>query len=887
MTTLKTRRTRLLSQSIAAVLFTGVSAVAMSQTMTLQNNQLQISAGSGTTFSNQTPTISSAGVVATISDVPTTDGVGIPSFNFTIVPDNVGNGTYDFRVAVVFVDASVPNRRMEAEIETITLNVQGGVITGTIPNQTMRVLGRNGAGTLQVDINVTNQATNGPVTVTGGTVSLNAANLISRIRSSHNLFDTVILAEFNQPATYDYRIVVQQKPTQTIQFGTGTTFNDFPMVKAAGGGCSGDCVVNTDAFDLGPGGTKELAADYTSAYTVTGRFNVKTVTSGDGGGGGGGGTPTPTPSPSATASPTATPTPTPSPSATASPTATPTPTPSPSATASPTATPTPTPSPSATASPTATPTPTPSPSATASPTATPAATITTPPAGTSQLTTTVSNLTGQIPAGAAPITGTLATSIVNAFSDSTALSNTAVLQAASLTTTAALTTLTSITSGLDLAGTAQQRGVAIDTTAAASTIDNVASVIAAITGSRTLTPSDVREINTVSLNALTSASLLITDSTSSGGTKPTTASILAVVQASSNILAEASKASGAVVSPALAAQVTQLATIAVDSVISNLSADVRANADLTTNAGVQAFLRSNPVVLNIALEASVALPANATITVAGQQLTRAQIVALTLSGGGTTQQVTGGLSFLSATTAYTVTTDSVTGNMTLSSATEKYVAAAPQSRLVPASVPGGISYLPDGTAVLVGNGVATELAPTAFDSAGFRNAVTAAGYQLTYRDNGTVSIALANNERFSGAFAFDNLGTASACGSIGIASPTGNPASAGYSFTVVCANGPQQRVTPIADSEAFYTSISDAGLNVSTDRNTGIVTILTIGKLKPSFFVTPLTSADTTYFNANKNSRGVAFRSKDANGDGRLDYDVITATGVQLFYGMP
>lgn|GEM_PF-5071849 len=662
---------------------------------------------------------------------------------------------------------------------------------------------------MTVNIDVNNASTNGPVTVSGGTVSLNATNLISEIRASHNLFDTIILSEYNQPATYDYRIVVQQTGSsngQTLQFGTGTTFNDFPMVKAPGGGCTGDCVANTTAFDIAlpsPATPNFFASDYTSAYTVTGRFNVVTVSSG-----GGGGAATPTPTPSATP---------------------------------------------------------------AGPTA-------------EQLASTNTQLSTQL--NSAPTTGPLPTELVtaitNALSSSAGTSQDAATQVTSQPTATALNTLTTINNTLNLAGTAAERGAAVSTTSAATTIGNLATAIGALSTSRSLSTEEVAQVNTLVTNTLASATKLVS------GTGTTTESILQVVKASSDILAKAAAASGAAVSTTLVTQVTQLAAAAVSSVITKLPATVTQNVPLTTTTQVQDFLRANPAVLDVALEAAAVLPSDAKITIGGAQLTVAEILALNLGGGGgTAGGIASGLNFLTATSGYTVTTDSVTGNMTLVSATEKYVAAKPQSRLVPASIPNGISFLADGTALLVGNGVATELAPTAFDSNGFKNAVSAAGYQLTYRDNGTVSIALTNNERFSGAFGFDNLGAASSCGSIGITSPTGSPATASYAFTVVCANGPRQRVTPIPDATAFYSSVADAGLNISTDRNTGIITIATVGKLKPSFFVTPLSSADTTYLNANKNSRGVAFRSKDANGDGRLDYDVITADGVQLFYGMP
>ncbi|MCP5357174.1 MAG: hypothetical protein H7A06_03410, partial [Pseudomonadales bacterium] len=146
---------RILSQSILAALMVVSGSSALGQTVTLQNDQVQISGGSGTTFSAQSPTISSLGEVQTVVDVPTTNGVGIPSFSFNMVPNALNDGTYTYKVAVVFQQVDT-QRRMEAEISNLQLTVSGGVITnGTIPGgQNMRVLGRNNAGTLQVQVNV-------------------------------------------------------------------------------------------------------------------------------------------------------------------------------------------------------------------------------------------------------------------------------------------------------------------------------------------------------------------------------------------------------------------------------------------------------------------------------------------------------------------------------------------------------------------------------------------------------------------------------------------------------------------------------------------------------------------------------------------------------------
>lgn len=68
----------LLGQIAVAGLLTIASTLASAQSFTLLNNQLQISGGSGTTFSSQSPTISAAGVVGTIIDVPSTNGGGHP-----------------------------------------------------------------------------------------------------------------------------------------------------------------------------------------------------------------------------------------------------------------------------------------------------------------------------------------------------------------------------------------------------------------------------------------------------------------------------------------------------------------------------------------------------------------------------------------------------------------------------------------------------------------------------------------------------------------------------------------------------------------------------------------------------------------------------------------
>ena len=483
------------------------------------------------------------------------------------------------------------------------------------------------------------------------------------------------------------------------------------------------------------------------------------------------------------------------------------------------------------------------------------------------------------------VTPEIATQVNNAIDNSATLASNTATQIANGTvgTGVALTTLTTVSKSIELAGTATQKAGAIDTSKVASTITNLASSLEAINtkasaaGGTALTTAEKTAVNDLVTKVVQDASNLIATGASS-------ANILSVVNASIKVIAQGAKANGGVTAEVVT-QVKTLTEKAVSGVIKNLSTTQLAGADTSTPAGLKALMVANPSVLEVALAASANLPAGTSVSIGGVSLTVEEILALNLGGAGQTAGLQGGFNFQAATTGFTVTTDSTTGNMTLSNGTEKYVAANPVSRLVPDSVPEGISYLANGTAVLVGNGVATELAPTAFDQTAFSNAVTSAGFQVTYRSNGSISIALAGNERFSGAFAYDNLGTATSCGAVSVTAPTGNPAAADYAFMVKCADGVTQRVTPIADNASFYATLANADLNASTNRNTGVITIKTVGSFKPSFFVTPLSLTDTTFYNANKNADGIAFRASDKNGDGKTDYEVLSADGVQVLYG--
>jgi hypothetical protein len=234
-----------------------------------------------------------------------------------------------------------------------------------------------------------------------------------------------------------------------------------------------------------------------------------------------------------------------------------------------------------------------------------------------------------------------------------------------------------------------------------------------------------------------------------------------------------------------------------------------------------------------------------------------------------------------------VRVDSITNQVTISLPGETYVGTVAGVRAVPASVPTGVRFNADGSALIINRGFAIEIAPAPIDLVKFVNAVERAGFPFRMSSNGLITLQVGSGERFSGAFAYDNLTgrDLSTCGALSFTEPTGALNSAGYAFGVRCANGASQRVVPFIESASFEDSVRAFGLTPSTDRNTGFVTIPTVGVFKPNFFVLQRTPAEQAFYTANKDSFGNAVQYLDANGDGKLDVRLITATGTQLLFG--
>ena len=477
----------------------------------------------------------------------------------------------------------------------------------------------------------------------------------------------------------------------------------------------------------------------------------------------------------------------------------------------------------------------------------------------------------------------------------------------------ALSALNTLDKTLTVTGSVQQQGGQVTSTAVVSSLGNVANVFNAMSSREgTLTTTQKQNVQKITDSTVgNSANMIRTTSTN--------AELIDLVAAASAVINAAASA-GAELTPELATKTEQLVTKAIKTGIASFSAGMNTDDPVL----VENLLRTNPDALEFAVAASVAVTsrikadsnaistelsnrgvsasvsaglttvldavANTNgVTVGGVSATDALLSALSqfLAGGAITSQQAGLVVQALSSNGVQIDVDPLTGSLIISTPNELYYGAAVSIRMVSNSMPKGISYMRDGRALVVGDGLAIEIAPTPSDIVGFTAAVQGAGYGLRLRKNGSLEIALGNGEFFSGALAYDNLsGFSAACGAISFIEPQGALNSAQYAFELKCANGATQRVTPFVHDSKFFTAVANSGAKLSTDRNTGVLSIQGIGRFKAGFFVSPLTPQEKTYLAANATSDGVAIQTMDVNGDGINDMVFMSAVGAQTLYGM-
>ncbi|MDH7944292.1 hypothetical protein QGM61_10715 [Pseudohongiella sp. SYSU M77423] len=476
----------------------------------------------------------------------------------------------------------------------------------------------------------------------------------------------------------------------------------------------------------------------------------------------------------------------------------------------------------------------------------------------------------------------------------------------------ALNALNTMSRTLTASATVSAGGGTVSNTAATSSINSVATVLNALsTRTQSITAEQRATVQSLASSTVSNSSNLIR----AGSTNDELVSMVAATSAVIN----AASAAGGTLTTELVAQAEALVTKAVKTGISSIAPGI--NVEDPVQVGN--LLRTNPQALEFAIDASVAVKSRIQtdntavqqelasrgldtaaserltnvltavsnpdgVTVAGSTASEVLLSALVqfLTGGSQALVTEDGRIVMALNTGgIELTVDALTGTLMIKAPGETYSAAVVNTRIVSSSVPEGLSFMRDGRALIVANGVAMELAPIAVDLVGFTSLVEGAGYEMNLRERGAVHVTLGANDTFVGVFAYDNLAnTSGSCGASTLTDPAGEPNSAGYAFGVKCSNGVTQKIVPFVHDPVFYRSVTDYGLTLTTDRNTGIITIPNVGVYKPGYFVSKLSSAQQQFLATNKDARGVAFEFRDLNGDGRGDVVFYTAAGAQHLY---
>jgi hypothetical protein len=232
------------------------------------------------------------------------------------------------------------------------------------------------------------------------------------------------------------------------------------------------------------------------------------------------------------------------------------------------------------------------------------------------------------------------------------------------------------------------------------------------------------------------------------------------------VLARAINA-GAPLNSAIADAANALTSRVMETSLPALAARLGITLNAANATQVRTQLAANSVLLDSALRNALPIPVVATVdqnaiiaTLTGRGVSAqdAQRIATSMSGSfsnptgaGIAGQNSGTAinAISSAFGASSVTIDAATGRVTVPGTSGTLSLQVTGMRLVPASFPSGVSKLPDGRMVAIQNGVAVELAPTPRDVTGFAAAVEGAGFDTSFRSNGTVGIALGGGQHFS------------------------------------------------------------------------------------------------------------------------------------------
>ena len=882
-----------LCQLVAAGLLLGAGSSVYANDFSLVDNQFTISetAASAPDFS-VTATLGIDGVLDTTgASLPQFDlsnaalNSGIPTFSFTIDSDGLtANTTHSFKIGLsISDDANPTTRRFEAYLGTLTLAVDGSKnVTGTIPSQNLNVRAKKGSATFYQAIN--NPSVNGPVSISGGTITLSGSEAVTLLKAQGNDALDAVLDNFTLDGTFTFRVVIEETTAGSAKLGVRSD-SAFTAVPRVGTSCALDS--NSTV-----GNVFQLITDtgFTNAYVVQGRFSSGQSAANTAAtpftescvASGGGGAAAPVVEDLGDLE------------------------------------------------------------EEAEELAAVLDDIDTSAPLDDAVLTQLDDLAVSLEAVADSLEESVVEELLSGVVSTATVTSTTSLATKSAATSSAISNaiasgtevstssvLGALKSGAKSSSTASK--VATSTTdatakaalAAENTtiLNSSATMLSSLASKSTaLTTAEADDVRTASKN-LVSTALSLADTVVETDLKniAAKATSILVAQASLGIAADTA------LIDSVSSASEQLGSSLITSLLTNDDGEAPTTEEITES------LTNDTALFESVLDVSLPVPPSIVVTLA-ERTDLVTIAFPTLSAAAVTRSIAAtakivnpqnitlksGVTALSFLDTYLTTpavvessllggigsrrsvaallageaevvVDAVTGAITISVPGETYAGMVLAVRTVPASVPNGLRLRTDGRFTLVSDGTAMDIAATAFSVGGFIEVAETAGFGFTQNDNASFSLDLGSDQTFVGAFAYDNLADAdidSACGTISVTNPEGLLNSASYAFGINCANGVTQKVVPFAAESNFLPSLRAAGMTATADRSTGVISVNGVELLKPGFFTAAPTTDELTYHAANTDSLGIAMQILDINDDGIDDYKVISATTVQIMYGV-
>lgn len=473
----------------------------------------------------------------------------------------------------------------------------------------------------------------------------------------------------------------------------------------------------------------------------------------------------------------------------------------------------------------------------------------------------------------------------------------------------ALQVLDTLGNALDLAGEATDKGADIDETNVTDSVESITGILNALDEEEPLDQTQVEQLQQVTQKAVDTVADLIDQESTGEEVEELVTDIEELIASTEN--------AGADLDEGIVAAAQTLSQKALDNTLEDVAIEAGIEpTDASDVEATQALLRGNNALLDKVLEiASVELPSTAELDTvalvdnleasgldeaAAEELSNdlAQFVNpvgvnLELTNGTSVNALDSMVESVGDSSA-TITVDELTGSLLVDVGDTEVPVNVAKVAIVPPAVPEGITILPDGSALSVSDGVAVTVVPAPKDPIGLVSSLTSAVGDITLETSGGITIDSGDGETFSGTFGFDDAQStgAGAVDEVTLNVPDdGDPSDPEYTFSVDYPDGSRQNIAPFVADDSFFDSLDSRGLSFSTSRSTGIVTVIdettnSAAQFRPDYFVSPLTSEDQNFFANNADETGIAYRAVDVNGDGVLDFEAISSTGVQVIYGL-